>query len=450
MTSHKTPQVAIIGAGLSGLTAAYRLSQQGISAKIFEARERAGGKAFTYYAGSTFEELGGKLLHYDDDATHIHTLLAELGLKIESSEIPCSSQPYYKNGEAHDYYAFFKNGPLPNQETYDQLVKQAHKSRTMQDVLQWFFADHPELLHTFTLRLMNYEGPTTDNLGIYFVDPFWKFYIREYENAAKQAEGGTPVLTLDSIQGGASRLVYALCAKLKGTIHYRRAMQGLYRNSSGNLTIEFEDGSSESFDKVIFAIPCSILRNIEVEPSLIPSDQIEAIHSLEYGTLGKILLPVRGRQEDAWIAHATNFISIFNKDRSFLTLYCSDQSLWLSFHDLYVVEKKLQEILQMVKTLYPCLEITGEPILINWALEPYSKGSYSHFGIDQFDRFNQKSIVFEEEVKHAFRPVDEQIFFAGEHTAFKYYATLEGAVESGDRAARMVMKSFARQKCSSV
>jgi len=440
-TLPKNPRVAIIGAGLAGLTTAYRLSQLGIPSEIYEARERAGGRVFTYYSGTSFEELGGKLLHYDDDATHIHSLLSELGLNIESYTIPSPTQLYYRDGEAHDYFTFFKDAPPPTEKTYAALIAQAQKSVTMQEVLQWFFSAHPELLRLFMLFLLNYEGASADQLGTYFTETFWKFYTREYGNAAKKAQGISPVFSVEAIQGGGTRLVQALCAKLKKPIHYRSAVKKIYRRSPKKIVIECEEQPRKLFDKVILTVPCSTL--CEIETDLFPSDQREAIQTLPYGTLGKILFPVNADEKAPLISYGTDFISMFNKERTFLTLYCSNKALWLNFNNLYALEKHLQQHLNILKVLYPSLEIIGEPILINWTAEPYSKGSYSHFGIDQLDRFNQKSTVFGEEVKHAFRPVDEQIFFAGEHTAFKYYATMEGAVESGDRAARMVAKSFA-------
>src|SRR6267378_2087105 len=43
----QTPNVVIIGAGTAGLVCAYRLQQQGISARLFEASSRAGGRMFS-------------------------------------------------------------------------------------------------------------------------------------------------------------------------------------------------------------------------------------------------------------------------------------------------------------------------------------------------------------------------------------------------------------------
>src|SRR6478735_5038767 len=41
------PKIAVIGAGLAGLTCAYRLQQAGLTADIYEASPRIGGRCFT-------------------------------------------------------------------------------------------------------------------------------------------------------------------------------------------------------------------------------------------------------------------------------------------------------------------------------------------------------------------------------------------------------------------
>ena len=43
--------VAVVGAGLAGLTAAYRLEQAGVNAQLYEASGRVGGRCWT--GGST-------------------------------------------------------------------------------------------------------------------------------------------------------------------------------------------------------------------------------------------------------------------------------------------------------------------------------------------------------------------------------------------------------------
>ena len=76
--------VAIIGAGLAGLTAAYRLHQAGVPCEIFEGSERTGGRVLTKYdfnKDSMFCELGGELV--DTNHRDLIALADELGLEIQ-------------------------------------------------------------------------------------------------------------------------------------------------------------------------------------------------------------------------------------------------------------------------------------------------------------------------------------------------------------------------------
>ena len=49
--------VAILGAGVSGLTAAYELDRAGYDVVILEAQRRAGGRSLTLRRGDTFQEM---------------------------------------------------------------------------------------------------------------------------------------------------------------------------------------------------------------------------------------------------------------------------------------------------------------------------------------------------------------------------------------------------------
>src|SRR5687767_789188 len=76
--------VAILGAGLAGLTAAYRLLQAGTPCEIFEGSERTGGRVLTktdFNKEGMFCELGGELV--DSDHTDLIELARELGVEIQ-------------------------------------------------------------------------------------------------------------------------------------------------------------------------------------------------------------------------------------------------------------------------------------------------------------------------------------------------------------------------------
>ena len=93
--------VVIVGAGLSGLSAARRLTQAGKTAAVLEARDRVGGRNH----GATFSngvpiEMGGQWVGPTQDA--VLALIEELGLKTYPSYDSGESITHY-NGAAHRY-----------------------------------------------------------------------------------------------------------------------------------------------------------------------------------------------------------------------------------------------------------------------------------------------------------------------------------------------------------
>ena len=77
-------KVVVIGAGIAGLTAAYRLQQQGIDVELYEARSRVGGRILTVQVNDQMAELGALNLFDGGEAEHLCRLIDELGLKILS------------------------------------------------------------------------------------------------------------------------------------------------------------------------------------------------------------------------------------------------------------------------------------------------------------------------------------------------------------------------------
>jgi monoamine oxidase len=440
VSSHAS--VAIVGGGLAGLSAAYYLQKDGIEVTVFEARERPGGRVLTYYDGSSsYDELGGKFLADGGEALEIRALLQELGLKTEVWDVPFTQQ-FYKDGKAYDFCEFVERAAhLLTEENYRALIAKAQQSKNSAEVLEWFLADHPDLLHRYKRTLTNFEGSPPEFLDTYAVDVFWFFFTHSYEAAAKKKKNQLHFYRVEYVQGGNSRLIQALCDRLQGCIHYRAALTGISK-AGEKVRLDFEGRPSACFDQVILAIPCPVFKQIAIEEGSIPEDQLDAIHSLQYGTPSKILFRVQIREKDfPSFSFGSDFILWFNKDHTLMTLYSAGKEGLFDSKDL---EKRVEACLAEIKVLIPSLKIIGEPVPLCWGYEPYSLGSYSNYGVGQFTLYTKRIPIGREEVKQVFRPVEGKIFFAGEHATLQYQGTMEGAVESGHRTARILLQSGMR------
>src|SRR5437764_3340850 len=79
------PRIVVVGGGLAGLTAAYRLKQAGYAAQVFEASDRTGGRCWTIrgaFADGQIAEHGGELI--DTGHIELRQLVQELGLDTDN------------------------------------------------------------------------------------------------------------------------------------------------------------------------------------------------------------------------------------------------------------------------------------------------------------------------------------------------------------------------------
>jgi protoporphyrinogen/coproporphyrinogen III oxidase len=74
-------KVIVVGAGIAGLTAAFRLKQQGFNVMVLEASPRVGGRMTTDRVNNLIIDKGAQFL--SSKYVHIHNLLNEIGLKNE-------------------------------------------------------------------------------------------------------------------------------------------------------------------------------------------------------------------------------------------------------------------------------------------------------------------------------------------------------------------------------
>ena len=100
-------RVIVVGAGLAGLTCAYRLKQAGINAIIYEANARVGGRCWTRrgdFDEGQIAEHGGELI--DQSHTRIRQLAQELRLPLDNllrAELNGTEPLYHFDGAIYTY-----------------------------------------------------------------------------------------------------------------------------------------------------------------------------------------------------------------------------------------------------------------------------------------------------------------------------------------------------------
>jgi monoamine oxidase len=106
----------VIGAGLAGLTAAYQLSQQGLQVRLYEARDRIGGRCWTArgFADGRTAEHGGEFI----DTRHVHPIQLAKELDLHLTDLwkgysgvwPTEGGVYFAGEHTSTYSQGFLNG----------------------------------------------------------------------------------------------------------------------------------------------------------------------------------------------------------------------------------------------------------------------------------------------------------------------------------------------------
>lgn len=433
-------KVTVVGAGLGGLTAAYRIQKlTGLHVDVYEARERAGGRVYTVRIGNSYEELGGKSILDGNEGKSIRALIDEMRLETECYVINLAKRNCFYNGKVDWYYASLLDGPEPTQQNYERALEWKKNAKNLGEILDRLFAGKELLRHTWEMRMRGWEGNDTRDLCVSYFEGFWKSYTRNYHDCRANHVG---TYTYEYVKGGNSLLIERLIGSLHGKVHYNHPLKEISRTSDGRILLHFENAPVVETDYLVLAIPCSTLRDVKIAKGLFPEDQKRAIDELQYGTNAKILIPVNVKQKTTSSFSSTeNTLIWFNKDSGIMTFYYGGTPGCFNSDSPEEISAKIAIELDALKILYPSVTVNMDKAVgISWKHEKYSKGSYSSWGLGQYEIFNAMEEHLGEMVRTVFRPIDDKIFFAGEHAAIGDASTLDGAVESGERTARMVTK----------
>lgn len=453
MESIRSPKIVVIGAGLAGLTTAYRLQEKGFDVEVFEARQRVGGRVLTVKVDGQISELGGQNINDGSEARNILSLIEELGLEVASYKRPFSLR-FFNGNDIIDLQPLLDVYGFTPQTLKEQLISLGSSSNNMQEVLDKLFPNDEILQKAYYVRLAAYEGVIPKNLSTRYISTLYALLLgggphQNYEN-------DVPLIHHIFLKEGNSLLPIALSEKLKRPVYLNHPLISVSREGT-SYTLLFENGKEVRAEVVVLATPCSVYEDIAFEKNVISPKKLSDMLSILYGINSKILIPgtftdkgsfTNGRVI-AYKPHPSHSITLFYVDEH---ARFDQDTLSATFHfELPLIQRvsaqKLDLDAPQMAIDCPFVSYSG-PVGYSWPNDPYAKGSYSVIAAGQEEELTQINEIKGEKVKALFEPIDNRFFFAGEHTSvlLDIGGTMEAAVESGERTARLIAKCLSTDK----
>lgn len=462
--------VAIIGGGVAGLTAAYRLQAAGATPIVYEASNRWGGRMFTHYDfyKGMFCELGGEFV--DTNHEDLQTLATELGVEM---------QKLAAEGDGEDLYFFGEKFHTPKEmldpETQKgafapmakQIAKDADKLTDDDD--NW--TSYARKLDRKSLKdyLEQFRGKTDD----WAIDLLDVGYNIEFGLATKDQSSLNMVDFIGTdlsqpfqmfgesdevfrIKGGSSTLINALIAALDKKIEMKQGYALTALDTKGGKIVASFDApggaSSESFDAMILALPFTKLRQVKgLEHLRLGAEKLKCIRELGYGQSAKILQGTTSRvwrSPDSGLPAPSN--GTFYSDLGFQNLWDSsraqpgDAGIITNFLGVKAGAGDAKSALDAFRAdlpkMSPKMAESLDPAAVVswfWSDYPYTLGSYASAKVGQYTTL----------LEVASEPaLDGRLQFAGEHTSSDFLGFMNGGVESGNRASAALIEVMALQK----
>jgi monoamine oxidase len=435
------PRIVVVGAGLSGLTTAYRLNQMGYRVEVYEARNRVGGRVFTVDVKGHLAELGGQNINDGGECRHLMPLIEELGLELETKQGPMHYR-YYEDGQEFDANQLCLQDP---QLLRAKLEALREKESNMEGVLKGLFDEDDICYKAGSALLAGYEGGQVGKLSSYYVETLYHILTGGLSSAHQER-----VVHYAWIKGGNYLLAQALAKNL--SVHLNHPLTSIEKSRDGTYLLTFKDNSKVFADIVVLTMPCATYKDIVIEEGVIPEKTKQAILTLENGTTTKIVAPIVPEKAHFGGIGTDRMTTFLNRDRHVINLYLKNGYSYFTPETLSQVYQKEFSHLQKFYDVDPSLPVVyakDEPLASyetavghSWPTDPFAKGSYSYIGAGQEEMMTATTDILGETVKTLFAPIDSHLFFAGEHTSilFDVGGTMEAAVESGARTARLVEK----------
>jgi monoamine oxidase len=423
--------VVVAGAGLAGLTAAHYLERVGAEVTVVEARDRVGGRVHTRrgFEGGQYAEAGADLI--ESEQSHLLGLADEFGLK--TTRILRKGWGFY--GSSKGGRKTIRSAPDTFERAAQRLGPEIAAFRAAgrrwdsgigqllgrQSVAGWLKAARAD---------GNLSAGVRGLRGFFLADPERLSLLQLVDQFASDDIPGEG--RMYRLIDGNDALPAAMAAGLRGRIMLNHVVKRVARRGAA-LRVAVDDGRLQQLpaNYVVMALPASTMKKVAFVPSL-HDDQWRAITTLGYGPATRVLLQFDRR---------------FWRRLGRPTAYGTDQptgAVWdgneqqpgqPGILSLLAGGNAAREVRDLIRRqgwpgLVRQLSWLGRPsrllhaTTVAWDRDPWALGGYAVFD-PRFDPLLRPWLS---------RPAG-RIVFAGEHTSDRWQGYMNGAIESGKRAA---------------
>jgi len=428
--------VLIAGAGLAGLAAARDLIALGAAVTIVDARDRVGGRVWTIrdgFAEQQHAEAGGDMI--DEEQHEIRQLAEELGLK--TTRILRSGFGYVRQDAQGRARIVQRNAARGWSRLAAALQPVAMPYRLAEQ--RWDSPIAGDLSRKSVSTWLDetkadeeLRATATGLRGFFLADPEELSLIALVDQFA--ADDAPAPGAMYRIEGGNDRLAWALAKPLGERLRLNTDVVAVsQRGNTVRVSLKTAGVLGQvACDYCILALPASVLRRVPITPAL-PAPQHEAVSRLKYGHATKTLLQFSNR---FWRAPARPrafgsplpFGAVWDaneeqRGRSGILALLAGGSA--SDGTQAIVAKQgprgLVDALDWLGTGQAELTTSRQVI---WEQDQYARGGYAYFDPS-----------FKPSLRGWLAQRCARLFFAGEHTSIRWQGYMNGAIESGRRAA---------------
>lgn len=456
------PKVVIVGAGLAGLTCAYRLFKAGVKCKVFEASERVGGRCFSirdYFLDNQIAEHGGELI--DSGHKAIKGLTKELGLKLENiGDIDKKENKpfYFFNGQDYscdeankDWIGIYEKVRKDYEEAgyptlYNKYTKRAYELDNI-SVRDWINEVVPEGINSNFGKLLDvaytteYGGETNKQSALNIV-----YSLGSGERDVFNIFGASDKMY--KIKGGNDELTWRLYKSLpKGTVKFKTQLLSISKVKYDKYKLVFQSAckvASVLADIVVLAIPFSILKlSVNYDKANFSELKKIAIDELVMGNNSKINVQFSSRYWKKINNNGTTYSNVGYQcswdgsrgelgAKGILVNYTGGK-VGASYNNEDYIRQYVETFINRLDKVIPRYNAkwNGKATLDYWTGNPWALGSYPYYKVGQYIKFAGIE-----------GQCEGNCFFAGDQTSIDFKGRMNGAVESGERVCKEILEKI--------